>query len=409
MYKIQYCDNLKGQIKISWAKNAALPILAANYIVDQKVELENVPEISDIALMKEIYEKSKISSTKYFDLTSDLCEKMRSSILLIAPGLLKSWEVKFVAPGGCKIGKRSLDAFDNAFISCGVDVEYEDFKTYKITKKPLKKIILDQFSVTTTEAILTYLAFCDADFEIEVFHIAIEPHVINLINFLNNIWADIKISYDHSCKILPQKPKIKKDRFSIIWDSIVAWTYLALWAVAKNSDITLTGFDSKELYSYLNIFAHIWIDFDLLDDWVKVSSKNLENYRWYKLQTQIFPWFPTDLQSIMWTIFTQCDWISRVFETMYEWRFSYLSELENLWAKTEILNPHQAIIIWKTPLKWNFVASKDLRCGWAVLVAWAIAEWTTYITNEEIISRGYPNVIQDLQSIWVSIEYVEKV
>lgn len=408
MYKIEYSENLKGEIKISWAKNAALPILAASFLAENKIQLQNVPEISDIVLMREIYENAKISSKKYFDLTSDLCEKMRSSILLIAPGLLKFWEVKFVAPGGCKIWKRSLDAFDNAFVLCWVDVQYEDYKTYKVISKPLKKIILDQFSVTTTEAILTYLAFCDTDYEIDVFHIAIEPHVINLIDFLNWLWANIKLNYDHSCTIKPAKISPKIEKFWIIWDSIVAWTYFALGAVAKNSEITLTGFDPKELYSFLNVAQHIGINFELLKDWLKVNSKNIDSYKWYKLQTQIFPGFPTDLQSIMWTIFTQCEWISRVFETMYEWRFNYLTELENLGAKTEILNPHQAIIVWKTPLKWNYVASKDLRCGWAVLIAWAIASWTTHITSEEIISRGYPNVVEDLKSIWVNIEFVEE-
>ena len=95
------------------------------------------------------------------------------------------------------------------------------------------------------------------------------------------------------------------------------------------------------------------------------------------------------------------------FETLFEWRFGYLNELENLWAKLEILNPHQALVIWPTKLKWNYVSSTDLRWWWAMVLAWIMAQWTTNIMNEKIILRWYENIVQNLQNIWVNIKQID--
>ena len=112
------------------------------------------------------------------------------------------------------------------------------------------------------------------------------------------------------------------------------------------------------------------------------------------------------MQSIFGTLFTQCNWITKIFETLYEWRFGYLAELENFGAKIEILNPHEALILWKTPLKGSYVSSTDLRWGSAMVLAWIIAEWTTHITNEAIIERWYDNIIEKLNNIGVDIKQV---
>jgi UDP-N-acetylglucosamine enolpyruvyl transferase len=111
--------------------------------------------------------------------------------------------------GGCKIGKRPLDAFDHAFMKAGIAISEGEYKEYTIIRKPDAKIILNEPSVTATEAILTYLAFCDADYPIELYHAAIEPHVINHIDFLKHIGADIDIHYDHHFTIRPKASPLK--------------------------------------------------------------------------------------------------------------------------------------------------------------------------------------------------------
>jgi UDP-N-acetylglucosamine 1-carboxyvinyltransferase len=125
-----------------------------------------------------------------------------------------------------------------------------------------------------------------------------------------------------------------------------------------------------------------------------------------KFETRIYPGFPTDLQSIFWTLLTEATGISKIFETLYEGRFSYLTELENLWAKIEILNPHQAIVIGPTKLRGGYVSTTDLRCGGAMVLAGIMAEGTTNIMNEDIIARWYDDIVNKLQAIGVNIKTV---
>lgn len=408
MFKINYSQWLKGQINISWSKNAALPIVSANYICDNQVKLLNVPDIKDIKSMQEIAQHALEVSKDYFDLTDEKVQKIRASILLIPFGLRKYWKVIFCGSGGCKIWKRPLDTFDDALVQAWVKVTQDWLKTYEIVWKPNKQIILEEFSVTATESLLTYLAFLeDVDYEITVNQIAIEPHVINTIEFLENLGANIKLNFDHSVIIKPSKMQIKNPEFTIIWDYIQAWTYFGIWAIADNSEITIKWCNISDLLAVLNIAKKIWINFEIINkDTIKVNSFNKPNYKAIKLQTMIFPWFPTDLQSIFGTVLTQCQWVSKIFETLFEWRFAYLSWLENLGAKTEIFNPHTAIIVWSTQLEWGYVATTDLRWGGAMVAAWVIAKWTTFITNEDIILRGYDNIVENLKSIWVDIKQV---
>jgi UDP-N-acetylglucosamine 1-carboxyvinyltransferase len=156
------------------------------------------------------------------------------------------------------------------------------------------------------------------------------------------------------------------------------------------------------LYS---IADRIWINFKILDKYtIRVNSFNKKNYQPVKIECRIYPWFPTDLQSIFGTLTTQCYGVSKIFETLYEGRFSYLNELENLWARMEILNPHQAIVIGPNKLRWGYVSSKDLRCGGAMVLAGIMAKWETFVMNEDIIARWYEDIVNKLRKLGVKIE-----
>lgn len=409
MFQISYSPNLKWEVSISWSKNAALPIVVANYLIWNKIKLLNKPWISDIANMEKLAEDALERSQDFFDLTSELATKFRASILLIPLWLHRYGKVKFVGTWWCKIGKRPLDSFDDALTKAWITVINDEFKTYQVTGKPKKNIMLQEFSVTTVEALITYLAFLPwIDYDINIYMVATEPHVKNLIAFLNNAWADIRLWIDHTITLTPSTIKINNPEFKIISDYIEAGTYFAIWAWADNSDIIIKDFDVDDLSSIYSVSDKIWIKFKILDKHtIRVDSHNKANYRATKFETRIYPWFATDLQSIFWTLLTQANWISKIFETLYEWRFSYLSELENLWAKTEILNPHEAIVIWPTKLKWWYVTSTDLRWWWAMVLAWIMSQWTTNIMSEEIIARWYDDIVNKLKSIWVKIDQVK--
>ena len=408
MFKIEYSPNLKWEIIISGSKNAALPIVAANLCIDNKVILLNKPNIKDVLSMETLAKSAIEKSKEYFDLTDDLAKKFRASILLIPFGLIKYGKVKFVGSGGCNIGKRPLDMFDDALVNAGITVTQWEYKTFEVTWIPKKNIMLQWFSVTAIEALLTYLAFANNfDYEINIYQVAIEPHVRNLIDFLNNVGADIHLNVDHSIVVKPSNINVQKKEFTIIADYIEAGTYFAIWAGADNSELTIKWCNVDDLSALYSIATKIGIDFKILDKYtIRVSSKNKKNYQAVKFETRIYPWFPTDLQSIFWTLLTQATGISKIFETLYEGRFNYLTELENLWAKIEILNPHEAIVIWPTKLRGGYVSSTDLRCGGAMVLAGIMAQWTTNIMNEDIIARGYDDIINKLHSIWVKIQAV---
>ena len=142
MYKISYSPNLKGEVQISGSKNAALPIVAANYILDNKIKLINKPNIKDVAVIEELANEALANSKDFFDLTSEKATKIRSSILLIPLGLIKYGKVKFIGSGGCAIGKRPLDMFDDALVKAGITITNDEFKTFEVTGKPKKNIML---------------------------------------------------------------------------------------------------------------------------------------------------------------------------------------------------------------------------------------------------------------------------
>lgn len=418
MYRLSYSSDLKWEISVSWSKNAALPIIAANYLAWNAVKLLNKPHISDVYNMEALAETSLKTSVNYFDLTNDLAKKFRASILLIPLWLIKYGEVRFIGSGGCNIWKRSLDTFDDALHKAWIRIFYDgEYKIYKFEWMPKRNIMLQEFSVTAVEALITYLAFLsDLDYEVQIYQVATEPHVKNLVEFLCNLGADIVRWLDHTLTIRPTKNKlirwneIKNSEFRIVSDYIEAGTYFAIWAWADNSQLTITDVNVDDLSAMYNVADKIGINFRILDKHTfKVDSYNKPNYQAVKkLEVRIFPWFPSDLQSAFWCLLTQCHWVSKIFETLYEWRFGYLAELENLGAKIEILNPHEALVLWATKLKWWYASSTDLRWWSAMVLAWIMAEWTTFITNESIIERGYDNIIKKLSSIGVSMSQIEK-
>lgn len=408
MFKISYSHNLKGEVIISGSKNAALPIVAANYMINNQIKLNNKPDISDIHAIEKLADQALQTSTDFFDLTSELATKFRASILLIPVGLKKYGEVRFVGSGGCKIGKRPLDTFEDALHKAGVEITHGEYKTFKVVGKPKKNIMLQEFSVTATEALITYLAFLDdVDYDITVYQVATEPHVKNLIDFLNTAGAKITMGLDHTITISPSKINIQKSEFEIISDYIEAGTYFAIGAGADNSELIIKNVNVDDLSAMYNVADKIGISFKILDKHtIAVNSYNKANYKATKLEIRIFPGFPSDLQSIFWALATQFNGVTKIFETLYEGRFWYLNELENLGGKIEILNPHQAIVIGKSELHGGYVSSTDLRGGGAMVLSGIMAQGETFIMNEEIIARGYANIIQKLQAIGVHIEQI---
>lgn len=169
--------------------------MAANAITSNAITLHNVPAISDISVLQSILATAQQASDGCCDLTGDDVKKIRSSILLIPYGLLAHGRVHFTMPGGCKLGKRPLTAFDDALRQAGVSLTFADgYKVFEVTDKPTARIILQQLSVTTTEALVTYLAFATHyDYPVTIHLCAVEPHVSDLIDYLRTAGARVEM------------------------------------------------------------------------------------------------------------------------------------------------------------------------------------------------------------------------
>ena len=263
--------------------------------------------IKDVLAMEQLADSALASSRDRFDLTSEAATKFRASILLIPLGLLKFGKVKFVGSGGCKIGKRPLDTFDNALVKAGVKVTQGEYKTYEVVDKPKRNIMMQEFSVTAIESLLIYLAFAqNFDYEINIYQVAIEPHVRNLIDFLNNAGADIRLNVDHSIVVGPSRIDVQNSDFTIVGDYIEAGTYFAIGAGADSSSLTIRGCHVDELSALYGVAERIGINFKIIDKYtISVDSLNKRNYQAIKFETRTYPGFPTDLQSIFGTLLTQ--------------------------------------------------------------------------------------------------------
>lgn len=418
MYKINWKKELSGKVKISWSKNAALPILAATLLVRWKIKLKNVPRIWDVLtfidIIKDIwvtydFEWNNLNlDTTNLDLknfNADMIKKIRASILLLSPILHYFWNIEIPFPWGCSIWKRPIDSHLNWLKSIWYDYNVND-KRISITWKLLSwDIELNAwFWVTSTENLIVANVLRPGTTTINL--AAIEPHVMNLIWFLREAWADIKIRFNHTI-IINWVENLKKElEYEVFSDYIESATFMVIWALASKEYIDIENARIDDLYSYISKLKEAWVKVeDLWNDVLRVYR--CHNLKQVSFQTNIFPWFPTDAGSPFIILMTQSEGVSKVHEILFEWRLNFLVELDKMRWHTALLNPHEAMIFWKTELKAAQVTSWDLRAWAAMVIAWLIAEWTTQVTNIEYIERWYENFVWKLKNLWAEIEVID--
>jgi len=419
MLKINWWKDLSGTIKISGSKNSVLKIIPASLLIN-KVTLKNVPEIEDVYvfcdILKVFWVKTefnnnilKIDSTnikKSESLDLELFEKIRASIMLLAPILQRLWEVNIPIPGWDRIWKRPIDNHINWLRKSWYDIEVnnENHIVWKWKTISWDIEINAWFSVTATENII--IANVSRKWETIIKLAAIEPHVMNLIDFLRKAWADIKIRYDHTI-IVSGVDNLNDDiEFSIISDYLESGTFLIIWALLANDYLTIENARVDDLYPFLEKLKEAWVRVeDLWNDTLRVYKA--EKIKAVNIQTNIYPGFPTDLWSVFILLMTQAEGISNIHEILYEWRLNWLLELESMWSNLRILNPHEAIIVWKTDfVAWKTVTSWDLRAGVSMIIAGLLTPWETKVDKVEYIFRWYEKLVEKLNSIWADIKKI---
>lgn len=419
MYYVGHSTNLEGEVYVSGSKNATLPILAACILLQGTVFLRNVPRIGDVytflSLLESIgarytfTENTLEIDTKNLSVSNisyENIKKIRASILLLWPIVFLFGSLSIPSPGGCKIGKRPIDHHLQGLEACGYFC-YKENDMIRVYGSPKEGdiVLYGDFSVTATENLI--LTNVCRNGKTVIYLAAIEPHVMYLIYFLNKAGARIEVGYDHTIIIEWVKRLRTSVDFSIPSDYIEAGTFLIIGALLSKQYIDIHNVRIADLHAFRKKLHETGAITEIIgDESIRVYKTMHLKAVW--VQTNIFPGFPTDLQSPFCVLLTQAEGVSKVHEILFEWRLNFLVELEKMRAHIAILNPHQALIFWKTLLKGTMVTSWDLRAGVAMVIAGMVAEWETYVTNIEYIERGYERFVEKLQALGANIEKKEQ-
>ncbi len=408
-------QKLEGQVRVSGSKNAALPIIAASLLTDETVTLTNVPDIADIATIEHILHflgvKTEFDGKKMvinaqavanLEIEHELVSKLRASILFLGPLLARNKEVRLAFPGGCVIGKRPIDAHLFALKELGAEVvEDHDIIHLRTDKLIGSKFTMSEASVTATENAIMTAVLAEGESVIRL--AASEPHVQDLCNFLNSMGAKIDGIGTHKLKIKGVK-KLHGTEYRITSDYLEAGTLVIATAITGGT-VDILDINPNHLDIFWQKLREVGVIFELGEDMVRVlPSKHLKAIR---LQTAVFPSFPTDLQAPFTALLTQAEGTSFIFETLFDGRLNYLYELEKMGLKPKILNPYQAEVTGPTELMGANIASCDIRAGAGVLLAALAAEGQTEISNIYYIDRGYEELDKKLNSIGAKIERVK--
>ncbi len=407
---------LQGQVCVSGSKNAALPIMAAALLTDEPVTLTNVPDIADVYTLRHILHfvgvktdfeggtlKIRAHAVADVEIGHELVSKLRASILLLAPLLVRSGQVRMAFPGGCVIGKRSVGAHLLSLQALGAAMQEDHREILHFTAKKLTgaDITLTEASVTATENALMAAVLAKGKTTLRL--AAAEPHVQDLCHFLKAMGANIQGIGTHTLEIEGVK-KLHGVTYRVTPDYLEAGT-LVLAAAITGGSVDVLDVVPHHLDIVWQKLREAGVPVEIGKDMVRVlPAKKLRAVE--KLQTAVFPSFPTDLQAPFATLLTQAQGQSFVFETLFEGRLNYLYELEKMGARFKILNPYQAVIEGPVKLKGAPVSSCDIRAGAAILLAALAAEGETEISHIYYIDRGYEKFDEKLNALGARIRRV---
>src|SRR6185369_1587904 len=418
VFEIRGGKRLKGEIKVCGSKNATTPILAATLLTQERCVLSNIPLIEDVFRMLEILEsmgaevewqgKRTVAITaKNIDpkkMDTELVKKLRSSILLWGSLSARFDHFSFYSPGGCLIGARPVDTHLDALQKMGVKIRAEK-KGYVVdaSERHAATVVLREFSVTGTENAMMLAACMPGKTIIKI--AAAEPHVEDLGKFLISMGAKITGLGTNTLHVIGSK-KLRGAQHSVIPDANEAATFLLLGA-ATQSEITVVGAREEHLDLVLEKIREFGVDFRVEKNRITVlPTKKLRAVK--KIDTRVYPGIPTDVQAPFGVLATQAEGETFVFDTLFEGRFNYVSEIKKMGGEIKILNPHQVVIVGKTPLTGTVIKSYDLRAGAALIIAALAAKGTTVIEEIYQVDRGYERIEERLQKIGAAIKRIYK-
>ena len=399
-FEIKGGKRLSGSIDVRGSKNATTPILAATLLTKESCIISNIPLIEDVFRMLEILtglgasvdwlDKRKIKvCAKDIDpsrLDMELVKKLRSSILLLGSLSARFDSLTFLHPGGCIICKSTVGTHFDALEKMGVIIANADEKTYSVNAKSKKaaQVVLQEFSVTATENAMMLAASLPEKTVIKI--AAAEPHVEDLGRFLISMGAEIKGLGTHIMEITGSK-KLHGAEHEIIPDANEAATFLIM-GVATKSPIIVKNARIEHLDLVIEKLKEFGADFKIDKNEIEVvPGEKLKAIA--KIDARTYPGIPSDIQAPIGVLASQAEGETMIFDTLFEGRFNYLTELEKMGARSGILNPHQAVIYGPAHLKGSAIKSFDLRAGASLIIAALCAEGMTTIEEIYQVDRGY--------------------
>lgn len=409
---------LRGEIIVGGAKNAALKIIPAAMLSAEPLIIHNVPEIEDVKRSLELFADLggtvkqegdqvilEMAQPQKNILEPVFANKMRASIMFLAPLLARTGEAIFPHPGGCVIGAglRPIDLFLDGFSALGAKVELRD-GSYQMTAKRLKgcEYYFTTISVTATESLLMAATLAEGTTILK--NAAMEPEIIYLAEHLNQCGAKITGAGSPTITIVGVE-KLSGGETTVIPDRIEAGTFGVLAAVTR-SQLTIKKCNPNHLEALLAIFKKMGIGIERGADWFKITQVPAVLPA-YNVTTHEYPGFPTDLQSPFTVLLTQATGASIVHETIYDRRLLFTDMLTQMGANIIMCDPHRVVIQGPTSLRGRKLTSPDLRAGISMIIAASIASGTTEIDNAYQIERGYEKIDERLRSIGLDITRVE--
>jgi len=406
---------LDGEIRISGAKNAVLPILAATLLAEGQATIENVPHLHDVTTTVELLgcmgvqvvidEKLSIevdcSTIENFIAPYHLVKTMRSSILVLGPLLARFGEAEVSLPGGCAIGSRPVNLHIKGLQDMGADVEVRNGYIHAKAKRlKAARLVMDMVTVTGTENLMMAAALADGTSVIE--NAAREPEVIDLANFLNTMGA--KISGAGTDKItIEGVDKLTGTRYRVLPDRIETGTYLVAAAITGGR-IKVKDTDPSLLEAVLDKLRETGAKISCGDNWIELDMKG-RRPKSVNVRTAPHPAFPTDMQAQFVALNSIAQGTATIVETVFENRFMHVQELRRMGADIEV-EGNTAIVRGVHKLTGAPVMATDLRASASLIMAGLVAEGETEVQRIYHIDRGYEIIEEKLAQLGANIRRI---
>ncbi|EAL0625588.1 TPA: UDP-N-acetylglucosamine 1-carboxyvinyltransferase [Campylobacter coli] len=414
--EIQGSQKLQGEVIISGAKNAALPLIASSILAKNEVKINNVPNVADIktliSLLENLGAKTDFKeNTAYLDTSIldktvakyDIVRKMRASILTLGPLLARFNHCEVSLPGGCAIGQRPIDLHLSALEKMGANIEIK--QGYVVASGNLKgaQILFDKITVTGSENIIMAAALAKG--KTKLVNVAKEPEVVQLCEVLAKAGLDIKgIGTDELEIYGTDKELLDFKEFSVIPDRIEAGTYLCAGAIT-NSKITLKKVNAEHLEAVLAKLHQM--GFETLVDNDNITLFPAKEIKATEIMTSEYPGFPTDMQAQFMALALMAKGTSIIDERLFENRFMHVSELLRMGADIK-LNGHIATIVGGKELNAADVMATDLRASSALILAALVAKGTSRIHRIYHLDRGYEKLEEKFKALGAKITRLEE-